>query len=236
MIKKSIILATIIVSLILVLAASAFVYNKKKDYSNQVSFSDIITIEKLLGYKIKDVSLSGERISFYQEKFKELKTRIQKTPEDINAWLSLGMTKKSVNDFEGARDVFLYVTQKYPTDAVAFGNLGDLYSNFLKEPQKAEEAYKQALRISSGYSSYYIGLGEVYLYLMPEKTSLYEQVMLDGSRRFPQDPYFISSLASYYKKSNQTQKAIEQYEKLIQLDPQDKAVREDLAELKLIKN
>jgi len=229
--KKTILISAIII--ILVLVAGGFFLYKKDYFSKQL---ESLTTAKFFELKIKDETISSERVKFYQDKVISLKEEIKKSPDDINKWLSLGITKKAVNDFDGARDIFLYVIKKYPTDATAFGNLADLYANFLNDSVKAEEYYKKAIENSPTYVNYYVGLAELYRFKMPGKEALYEEVILDASKKFPQDYYFISLLAGYYRQTNQTQKAIEYYEKLIKLAPDNQAAKEDLAELKQIKN
>ncbi|TSC52898.1 MAG: hypothetical protein LiPW39_507, partial [Parcubacteria group bacterium LiPW_39] len=50
--------------------------------------------------------------------------------------------------------------------------------------------------------------------------------------KFPDNPNLIASLAGYYRDTGQTQKAIEYYEKLVKLTPNNETARQDLEELK----
>jgi len=219
----------IILIIILVIIGGFFVYKK---YFKKAPEPAIPKWQKLLVFEIKDSSLAPETAELYKNKFNETKEKLVNKPEDINNWLYLGVLKKMVNDYMGAQDVWLYVTEKWPKDGTAFGNLGDLYANFLKEPQKAETAYKAAILFEPKNVNHYLGLAEVYRYRMPGKEALYEQTLLEGLKTLGDDGNLIGPLASYYRQTNQIDKAIEYYEKLVKIAPDNQAAKDDLAELK----
>ena len=224
-----------IIFIVLLILGGGF-YAYKKGYFIKTKTSqpgaEQLSPEKLLNFEIKDTTLSPENVQRFQGNFQTLKQSLQNNPDDFNSWVTLGILKKTVNDYEGARDIFIYAGQIRPKSSPPFANLGDLYANFLNEPGKAEEMYKKAIANDPGEINYYFGLADVYRYRIPGKEALYEQTLLDALNKFTDDVNLISSLASYYRQTNQTQKAIQFYEKLVKLSPNNETAQRDLKELK----
>jgi len=188
--------------------------------------------QKLLTFEIKNNNLTPETAETLKQKFNQIKEKLISDPNDINTWLYLGLLKKMVNDYEGARDVWLYITQKWPQDSTAYGNLGDLYTFFLNEPQKAEAAYKTAIQNDPKNYNFYLGLADLYRYKYPEGDAKYEQTLLDALNKFPDEVNLIGPLAVFYYQTNQVDKAIPVYEKLVKLSPDNETAKQDLAELR----
>ena len=204
------------------------IFNKSSDIA--------LTSEKLLSsFEIKNNNLASSTAELFKARFNETKEILQKEPDNFDKWLYLGVLKKGVGDYEGSRDVFIYAGLIRPGNSTSFGNLADLYTYFLNEPQKAEASIKQAIANDPNEYSFYLSLADIYRYKFPDGNALYEKTMLDALQKFPEDPLFIGPLASYYRQTNQTQKAIEYYEKLVKLAPNNQTAKEDLVELKKAK-
>jgi len=224
--KKYIIIGLVIV---LFLAAVGF-YAYQKGYFQKKDQTP--TWQKLLTLEIKDKDMSQEEAASFQSRFETTKEQLMKNRDNFDSWLALGVIKKGVGDYEGARDVFIYAGQIRPQLGISYGNLADLYAYFLDEPQKAEETYKIAIEKAPSYSPYYSGLADLYRYKFPNGDALYEQTMLDALKKIPDEPNLTSALASFYRQRGEVQKAIEYYEKLVKLQPQNETAKQDLAELK----
>ncbi len=141
------------------------------------------------------------------------------------------MLKKGVGDYEGARDVFIYAGQLRPQSSTSFANLADLYAYFLNDPLKAEESIKKAIANDPNDYNLRLALADIYRYKFPERPGAYEQTMLEAMAKFPDNPNLIAPLAGYFRDTNQTAKAIEWYEKLVKLSPDNAEAKADLAEL-----
>jgi cytochrome c-type biogenesis protein CcmH/NrfG len=231
MLKKTTIIAAVAVIL---LAAGGF-YLYKKGYLGDIfsiSPSPTLSPEKLLTFEIKINTLTPAQVDLFNERFNSAKEALQKNPDDFNNWLYLGVIKKGVGDYEGARDVFLYAEQIRPKSSTPFANLADLYANFLNEPQKALEAIKTAIANDPNDFSFYLTLAEIYRYKIPGKEAMYEQTLLEAASKFPENPNIIAPLAAYYRQTNQIAKAIEWYEKLVKLAPENEMAKKDLEELR----
>jgi len=222
-----------IIFIILLIAAGGFYVYEKGYLANWFGpKNEQTSVEKLLNFEVKDTTLSADYVQRFQGQFENLKSKLQQNPDDFNSWVTLGILKKTVNDYEGARDIFIYAGQIRPLSSPPFANLGDLYANFLNEPEKAVEMYKKAIVNDPGEINYYFGLADVYRFKLPGKEPLYEQTLLDALNKFPDEVNIISALASYYRLTDQREKAIQFYEKLVKLAPDNQTAKKDLEELK----
>lgn len=190
----------------------------------------------LVSFKVKSPNLTPEAIGIFNQRFNDAKAVLQKNPDSFNDWLYLGVLKKGVGDYEGARDVFIYAGQIRPQASTPFANLADLYAYFLNDPAKAEESIKKAIANDPKDYNLYLVLADIYRYKFQDGAAKYEQTMIDTIAKFSDNVNLIGPLASFYKQTGQAQKAIEWYEKLVKLTPDNAAVKADLAELKKIKN
>jgi len=107
-------------------------------------------------------------------------------------WINIGILKKRLGDYEGTEDAWQDAISYNPDQALAFGNLADLYLFDLKEVEKAEEYYKKVLTMSPNNYNYFVGLATLYRYEMTDGASQIEDLMNDGAKFNP------GEAASYY--------------------------------------
>jgi tetratricopeptide (TPR) repeat protein len=74
---------------------------------------------------------------------------LEKNSQDFNAWMNLAVVKKIAGDYRGAEEIWLYAIKAWPESSIAFGNLADLYQNFLKDPAKAKLYSDQAAKLQT---------------------------------------------------------------------------------------
>lgn len=226
--KKPTIIVISILTLV-VIAAGFYIYKKTTQEP------PVFDWRTLLVFQVKDQNMSADAIAKYQEMFAGTKARLEKNPDDFAAWLNLGIVRKSIGDYEGAADVWEYAAKIRPQSSQPFSNLGDLYANFLNDVAKGEEYYKKALANDPKDVNIILGLADVYRYRLSGKEYLYEQTILEALKILPNDVNLIAPLALYYRQTNQVEKAIEYYEKLVLLAPDNEMAKEDLEELRKIK-
>ncbi len=118
----------------------------------------------------QDKFTEEERISI-NKKLSELSELISKDPKNISAWIDLGSYRKQGGDYEGARQAWNYVSQIYPMNFISFGNLGDLYGYYLKNPALAEKNFLKAIEN---------GPTQVYLYF--QTAEFYRDIMKDKAK------------------------------------------------------
>ena len=107
-----------------------------------------------------------------------------------------------------------FILEENPNDPHAYVFLGDLYSR-LDEP-KALEYYKQARAIDPAVATAVFGLGVLYHKqgTLDEALRMYEQAV----KRSPWNQKYLNNLAYLYYETKQYPKAVETYEKILQLD------------------
>lgn len=121
-------------------------------------------------------------------------------PEHIAAWLQTALLKKAIGDYEGARDIWIYLTIVRPKDATAFLNLGDLYTNYLKEYASAERNYRSAIKADPEVTMGYIGLSDLYIFFYKEKANQAEAVLKQGIAANPNDANLAHALSRLYER------------------------------------
>ncbi|MDP6585486.1 MAG: tetratricopeptide repeat protein [Anaerolineales bacterium] len=84
----------------------------------------------------------------------DISNALRDNPNEFSLWIDLGINRKIVEDYEGARQAWEYASLINPTNNISFANLGDLYGYYLKDNQKAKENYGRA--IENGPSSIWI--------------------------------------------------------------------------------
>ncbi len=99
-------------------------------------------------------------------KIKEITAVLKQDYDQREEWLNLGIWRKTIGDYEGAKEVWEFVTLIRPNDPVAFHNLGDLYSLHLIDFSKAEKYYLIAVEKDPKTSFYYAKLYEFYRYFV----------------------------------------------------------------------
>ena len=96
------------------------------------------------GIKITvDMSEEAKRIA--TTKIQDLSSQLKKDSDNLENWLVLGVYRKMIGDYEGAREVWEYASAIRPQNSISFNNLGELYAYYLKDNAKAEENYKKAI-------------------------------------------------------------------------------------------
>ena len=105
---------------------------------------------------------------------KQIKEILELLAQDstlFNQWVDLGLLRKTIGDYEGARQAWEYASAIRPHNSLSFANVGNLYGYYLKNPQKAEENLLQAIENNPKL---------VYLYL--QTTDFYLEVLDDRSK------------------------------------------------------
>ena len=145
-------------------------------------------------------SMSSERKDQLSLDIRKYAKMAKESPEYIAAWLQTATLKKAIEDYEGARDIWVYVTIARPHEATAFLNMGDLYTNYLKDYPKAEKNYEGAIKADPKNVMGYLGLSDLYIFFYKEKTEQAEQVLKQGIAANPSDVNLTKALARLYER------------------------------------
>jgi len=90
-----------------------------------------------------DMNEDAKRIA--TTKIQDLSSQLKKDSDNLENWLVLGVYRKMIGDYEGAKEVWEYASVIRPQNSISFNNLGELYAYYLKDNAKAEENYKKAI-------------------------------------------------------------------------------------------
>lgn len=157
-----------------------------------------------------DASVRAQLIANIQATIARLKV----SPDSYNDWMLLGGQRQMAGDYEGAKEAWVYMTQRAPNEATPYGNLGNLYAVYLKDYARAETNYKAAISRSSNVMSYYVNLHEVYRYHLKDTTKAVE-ILKQGIQNIPKEISLHVTLARYYKDLGRTSEAKTEYDAAI---------------------
>jgi tetratricopeptide (TPR) repeat protein len=153
-------------------------------------------------------SIREESINNVNAAIAELKDN----PDLISRWLQIAVYRKGADDFEGAEEIWLYLTHKWPDDPTAYANLADLYQSVLNEPQKAETYWKKYLKVApEGYDiSGYRSLHDLYRTKLanPEKA---RAILLEGIEEHPDTTDLLIPLAVFERDNGSKEEAMKYF-------------------------
>lgn len=125
---------------------------------------------------------------------------LKKDPKRVDAWIDLGLQRKTLGDYEGARLAWEYAKAlAQNTNIVPWNNLGDLYHFYLKDYVKSEENWKKVIALKPDYIQGYRGLFELYTYSYKEKASQIPVFLKAGIAKNPTSTDLKQMLADYEK-------------------------------------
>jgi tetratricopeptide (TPR) repeat protein len=118
------------------------------------------------------------------EKIKDLSDKLKENPDLFNYWLELGVYRKMINDYEGAKEAWEYAGVIRPKNSISFNNLGDLYGYYLKDQKKAEDNFLRAVENGTDKIFIYRNLYEFYRYVLKDNEKS-RQILEKGIRLNP---------------------------------------------------
>ncbi|MCK4918192.1 MAG: hypothetical protein KAS02_00185 [Candidatus Pacebacteria bacterium] len=87
---------------------------------------------------------------------------IKDKPGSYDDWISLGLQRKIIEDYEGVELAWEYAKYLEPDRFLAWSNLGDLNAYYLSNNIKAEENYIKAIELNTHQIQTYIKIVEFY--------------------------------------------------------------------------
>lgn len=80
-----------------------------------------------------------------ESKISVIISALRADPSSFNNWIDLGLYRKLLEDYEGARQAWEYASVLRPQSPASFSNLGILYGYYLKDAPKAEKSFLKAI-------------------------------------------------------------------------------------------
>lgn len=71
---------------------------------------------------------------------------LKKNPQIFDEWMALAIFRKTIDDFEGARQIWEFLAAGDPKNPLPFANLANLYAFDLKDPVAAEKNFIKAMQ------------------------------------------------------------------------------------------
>lgn len=146
-----------------------FIYDQPKPATEapapageNVDLSSISTTTHVGGYTIEPVSIDVPKAPAYtkaipmnasvsadvraaiEAQHADVRKALDTNKSDINAWTRLGVLHKIAGDYAGAAEMWIYITQVWRDDPIAYGNLGSLY-RVQGKTAEAKAAYTTAI-------------------------------------------------------------------------------------------
>ena len=132
-------------------------------------------------------------------KIGELTSILQNNPSNFSAWLDLGIRRKQIEDFEGARQAWEYASALQPANNISYLNLGILYHYFLKDYAKAEKNFRTSIQNSPVYPQTYNELHDLYRYSYKQNTTAAIDILEEGLVATNSNINLLVTLAKYYR-------------------------------------
>ena len=134
--------------------------------------------------------------------------KIDKNSTDFASWVDLGTIRRQAGDYVGAVDAWNHVTKMYPTNVIAFNNLGSFYAYTTKDYVKAEASYLGAIRADAANPAAYRELFTIYSATAYQPTpSSAEDILKKGIANSPTAIDLQVMLAQYYAANNRVPEA-----------------------------
>lgn len=179
----------------------------------------------------KELDLSEEQINTYLADFE---TAIEETKKaDFNTLQGLNdiaQIKRNLGDFQGAVDAWKYANFIRPGNSLSFSNLAALYHYDLREYDKAEEQYLVSLANDPDDIPTIRNFYELYFYDFKDNQKA-EQLLLDSVEANVDSPDLLALTARFYSDTGQNEKAIEYYNKHLELRPGNEAAQKEIERL-----
>lgn len=174
---------------------------------------------------------SDDQKKVLRDRFASTVRALEINPDQLDGWINLGELKKVFGDLAGARDAWEYASLIRPKNVISFLNLGELYWRYVPDFPRSESNLRRAIQNDPHVIDSYITLSELYRYSYKEKASMTEAPLFEGLKNNPNDPSLLLYIAGYYRQIGKKDLAITYYEKLLQVQPDNKEAKADLKEL-----
>lgn len=213
---------------------------KENISDNQTTPDVALQLAKYSGRNPTEVRPVPEEVKLFSEdqkqqiyaKIEENGRAVIVNPDFFYGWIDLGLLKKTIGDFEGARDAWEYAGVIQPGNSLSFSNLGELYWRYLHVYPQSEANFKIAIKHKPDDWQNYISLAELYHYSYKEKYELAPQALLDGLKAMPNDESLMRRLAYLYEQREEWQKSLEWWNKILEKNPEDSEVMKRIEKVK----
>lgn len=111
---------------------------------------------------------------------------LEKDPRVFDEWMNLAILRKTVDDYEGAREIWEFLTVVNPKNQGPYANLAALYAFELKDPVRAEKNFTIALGLWKKDTTVWRNAYEFYRYV--QKNDVRAKEILENGIKETQSP------------------------------------------------
>ena len=130
-----------------------------------------------------------------RNKIEKLSSELKEDNSLLENWIELGIQRKTIGDYVGAREAWEYAIALRPSGSVAYHNLGDLHAYFLKNNIKAEENFLKAIENAPNDVYLYFKISEFYKNILNDMDKA-RTIVQQGIKANPSSEELKSLLAS----------------------------------------
>ena len=126
-------------------------------------------------------------------KIKEITALLKEDSNLFNQWVDLGLLRKAIDDYEGAREIWEYANAIRPNNSISFNNVATLYGYYLHNNELAEKNYLKSIENDPKYPYFYVQLSYFYLEVLNSKEKA-KEILEKGLKAVPGDENIKSAL------------------------------------------
>lgn len=131
-------------------------------------------------------------------------------------WFELANVRKDLGDYQGALDIWTYLTKVTPDNHISYLNIGNLYHYQLKNYPKAEEYLLKATKLAPKYILGYRDLSDLYRLSYQRETMKAAEVLKVGLEFNPNHTDLLIPLAGFYRDIGDKVTALGYFEKALE--------------------
>ena len=213
--------AVIIIVAVVIIIAGIFIYKNFNEENRQ---------------PVLNLSLPENIEESYIADYNSAADKLRANQDDYDALLTVARIKAWSEDFSGALEAYQEMMRIKPEDLLPYFNSGDVYLS-LKDYEKAADMYEKVLEINPKWVNAYREIFSLYKFHL---TSRYDDnivdILNDGiEANFDEGSMVLSNfyamLGVYYQENENKDKAIENYKKALELNPENNSIQTELDNL-----
>lgn len=220
----------VIVLLILVGAGLAYFASQKPPDGEQdlAAMKDSIARDPAVS---GNINLTAEQIDQRLAKFRTARDQVVAANFDtLQGVNEIALLKQQLGDLEGARIAWEYAGIIRPQNSLSFANLAALYHFDLQQYENAEKNYLISIANDPDDLPTIRNFFELYFYAVKDNTKA-EALLLSAIADNPAQADLFALTGSFYRDTGNIDKAIEYFQKSLEINPGNQAVRNEIARL-----
>lgn len=140
-------------------------------------------------------NLGAEFERLMTDKIEAGRQLLKEDPTLFRSWMELASNYKNIEDFKSAEEAWYYAHLMIPDNAVALGNLANLYGYYLKDNAKAEEYYEKAISAPGSMEYLFFQASDYYIQIRGDRAKAIE-IVERGIAKYPDSSDLKSLLDS----------------------------------------